>query len=115
MTMFEDREKAAERKFEREQEFGFRVKARRNKLFGLWAAGHMGLVGEAAARYAQTIVDAEVTSHDDQAIVEKVRDDLVTSGAPIAEPHIHAHLAALGVEARAQLLRDDAAASGASE
>ncbi|HXZ01812.1 MAG TPA: DUF1476 domain-containing protein [Stellaceae bacterium] len=115
MTMFEDREKAAERKFEREQELGFRIKARRNKLLGLWAAGHMGLAGEAAQRYAQTIVDAEVTGHDDQAIIEKVRDDLIAGGAPTAEEHIRAQLAALGVEARAQLLRDGGAGTEPSE
>lgn len=115
MTMFEDREKAAERRFEREQELGFRIRARRNKLLGLWAAGHMGLAGEAAVRYAQTIVDAEITGHDDQGIINKIRDDLIAGGAPMAEEHIRGQLAAFGVEARAQLQRDAGVGSAPSE
>lgn len=106
MPMFEDREKAAERKFEREQELSFRIRARRNKLLGLWAAGHMGLAGEAARRYAQTVVDAEITEHDDRAVIAKVRDDLIAGGAPISEEHIRGQLVALGAEARAQLQRN---------
>jgi hypothetical protein len=115
MPMFEDREKAAERKFEREQELSFKIRARRNKLLGLWAAGHMGLAGEAALRYAQTIVEAEITGHDDRAVIEKVRDDLIAGGAPMAEERIRGRLVALGVEARTQLQRDAGAGTEPSE
>lgn len=111
MPMFEDREKAAERNFEREQELAFRIRARRNRLLGLWAAGHMGLAGEAAQRYAQAVVDTEITGHDEQAVIKKVGDDLIAGGTPVAEGQIRRHLAELGAEARAQLLRDGGAAS----
>jgi len=47
MPMFEDREKVAEREFEQERESAFKLRARRNKLLGMWAAGRMGLVGAA--------------------------------------------------------------------
>lgn len=111
MPMFEDREKAAERNFEREQELAFRIRARRNRLLGLWAAGHMGLAGEAAQRYAQAVVDTEITGHDDPAVIRKIRDDLIAGGTPVAEEEIRRHLAGLGAEARAQLLRDGGAES----
>lgn len=111
MPMFEDREKAAERNFEREQELAFRIRARRNRLLGLWAAGHMGLAGEAAQRYAQTVVDTEITGHDDPGVVRRVRDDLIAGGTPVAEDQIRRHLAGFGAEARAQLLRDGGAGS----
>ena len=39
MTTFDDRERGFEKKFELDQELQFKVKARRNKLLGLWAAG----------------------------------------------------------------------------
>ncbi|MGO8919073.1 MAG: DUF1476 domain-containing protein [Stellaceae bacterium] len=115
MPMFEDREKAAEGKFEREQELAFRIRARRNRLLGLWAAGHMGLAGEAAQRYAQTVVDVEITGHDDQAVIAKVRDDLIVGGAPLAEEHIRRQLTGLGAEARAQLQQDPGAGSEPAE
>ena len=52
MAGFEDRKKAQEGKFAHDQEIAFKATARRNKLLGLWAAGKMGLSGEAADAYA---------------------------------------------------------------
>ncbi|MGH7090354.1 MAG: ATPase inhibitor subunit zeta, partial [Stellaceae bacterium] len=49
---FDDREKAFERKFERDQELAFKVRARRRRLLGLWAARQLGLSGAAAQSYA---------------------------------------------------------------
>jgi hypothetical protein len=112
MTMFDDREKAAERKFEREQDLAFRIKARRNKMLGMWAAGHMGLLGDAADRYAVSVVDAEIAAHDDQALIEKVRDDLITSGTPVPAEQIRRQLAVLGGRARAQIVAARSAPAG---
>ena len=43
MKSFSDREKGFEAEFKRNQEFRFRVTARGNRLFGLWAAARMGI------------------------------------------------------------------------
>ena len=43
MRSFEDRQKGFEAEFKRNQELQFRVTARGNKLFGLWAAEKLGL------------------------------------------------------------------------
>jgi hypothetical protein len=106
MPMFEEREMAAERKFERDQELAFRITARRNKLLGLWAAGHMGLSGDAAARYALSIVDAEVTEHGDDAVIRRIAEDLIAHGSPMTEAEIRSHLASFGAKARAQILQN---------
>ena len=45
MAIFEDRKTAAEAKFKNDQEFQFKVIARRNRLLGLWAAEQMGMSG----------------------------------------------------------------------
>jgi hypothetical protein len=45
MSGFDDRERAAENKKAREEELKFKKVARRNKLFGLWAADLMGIKG----------------------------------------------------------------------
>jgi hypothetical protein len=42
MKGFEDRN-GFEAAFQRDQELTFRIKARRNRLFGLWAAERLGL------------------------------------------------------------------------
>ena len=49
MTTFDEREKDFEARFKHDQELQFKVTARRNRLLGLWAAGLMGLGGEAAS------------------------------------------------------------------
>ena len=38
MTTFDDRERAFETKFARDEEMLFRITARRNRLLGQWAA-----------------------------------------------------------------------------
>ena len=43
MSQFTDREKSFENKFKNDEEFNFKVNARRNKLLGLWAAGMLSL------------------------------------------------------------------------
>jgi hypothetical protein len=51
MTTFNDRKDAFEKKFAHDEELRFKAMARRNKLFGLWAAGQLGHSGpEAEAR-----------------------------------------------------------------
>jgi hypothetical protein len=105
MSIFDDREKAAERNFAREQEVAFRIIARRNKLLGLWAAGKMGLEGDAATRYALDVVDAEITEHGDAGLIKKVHGDLVARGLSVTEAEIGQHLAVFGARARAQILQ----------
>src|ERR1041384_6233903 len=58
MSKFDEREKEFEARFKHDQEFAFKVTARRNKLLGLWAAEHLGLVGGAAEAYAKEVVAA---------------------------------------------------------
>jgi hypothetical protein len=99
MPIFEDCEKAAERKYEQENELKCKIVARRNKLLGVWAADHMGLIGEDAARYALSIVEAELTERDDEAIVKKVCDDLVARGFPIVERDVREQLQVFSAKA----------------
>ena len=51
---FREIEQGYEAKFKLDEELRFKVRSRRNKLFGLWAAGQLGLVdGEAAGLRAR--------------------------------------------------------------
>lgn len=79
---FAEREKGFEAKFKLDQEQEFRAQARRNKLFGLWAAGMLGKAGAEAEAYAKAVVAADFQrpGHDD--VIEKVRADLAAAGKP---------------------------------
>ena len=45
MSGFDDREQSFERKYQNDQEFAFKVKSRRNKIAGHWAAEQLGKKG----------------------------------------------------------------------
>jgi hypothetical protein len=81
MTTFDDREKAFERKFAQDEELRFRATARRNKLFGLWAAEKLGLSGSEAEDYAKSVVKADFAQPGDDDVLGKVRADLEAKGA----------------------------------
>ena len=59
MTSFDDRERAFENKFARDEEMQFRIIARRNRLLGQWAAELMHLTpAEANAVYVRKVNNA---------------------------------------------------------
>ncbi|HJU17831.1 MAG TPA: DUF1476 domain-containing protein [Stellaceae bacterium] len=104
MKSFAERGKAFEAEFKRDQELAFRITARRNRLFGLWAAARLGLpAGEAADAYAKTVVAADFEVPGDADVIAKVRADLAEKGIAATEADLRAELARFGAEARRQL------------
>jgi hypothetical protein len=103
MTDFNDREKAYERDFERKEELAFKVKARRNHLLGLWAAGQMGLAGDAAETYARAITDPAQHPHGDKEIVAKILADFKAKGVALDETRINLELSHFAGQAEKQL------------
>jgi hypothetical protein len=75
MTTFDEREKAFEKKFAHDEELRFRATARRNRLFGLWAAEKLGLSGTEADEYAKSVVRADFQEPGDEDVLRKVRGD----------------------------------------
>jgi len=104
MRSFEDREKGFEAEFKRNQELQFRVTARRNRLFGLWAAGRLGIAaGDEAEAYARAVVDADFEKPGDSDVVEKVRTDLAGKGIELTEAQLRVELERAATEAKRQL------------
>jgi hypothetical protein len=104
MKSFEDRQKGFEAAFQRDQELTFRIGARRNRLFGLWAATRLGLAaGEAAEAYAKTVVAADFEEPGDDDVIRKVSGDLTQKGVGMTDAELRAELARAAVEARRQL------------
>jgi hypothetical protein len=82
---FEKRQKGFEAKWAHDEELRFKVFARRNKLLGLWAAGELGLSGDAADAYAKTVVAADFERPGDEDVLEKVRGDFAAKGVAISD------------------------------
>jgi hypothetical protein len=109
MSNFRERGKTFETEFSRNQELAFRITARRNRLFGLWAAEKMGLAeGESVETYAKAVVAADFEAPGDDDVIAKVRADLAEKGIIVAEAELTAELARAAAEARRQVLALDA-------
>ena len=80
MTTFDKRKNEAETRFKHDEEIKFKATARRNKLFGLWAAEKMGLTGTGAEEYAKEVVIADFDRPGDDDVLEKVQKDLADKG-----------------------------------
>jgi hypothetical protein len=104
MTTFDDRERAFESMYARDQEMQFRIVARRNRLLGQWAAGLMGLTAEEADAYAKDVVRADFEEAGDEDVVRKILGDLTSAGVDCDETRIRAALDHKAVEARRQLM-----------
>ena len=104
MTQFNDRERAFETKFARDEEMQFRVLARRNRLLGEWAAGLMGLTAAEAEAYAKAVIQADFEEAGDEDVIRKLLGDLISAEVDIDEDKIRATLDHKTVEARRQLM-----------
>lgn len=99
---FEDRERAFEAKYQRDQETEFKVGIRRDKLLGLWAAELMGLSPAEAQAYVRSLIDEELSpgQHD---ITERVRNDLAARKVDCSPEKLNHQIARLNILAREQI------------
>ena len=104
MTNFDDRERAFETKFARDEEMVFRILARRNRLLGEWAARAMGLTEVESDAYAKEVVRAEFEEAGDEDVIRKLLGDLTAAGVETDEAKIRAEMAHKQVDARRQLI-----------
>jgi hypothetical protein len=103
MSSFDDREKAEEGRYARNQETEFKAVARRNKLLGQWAAGLMGLSGEAADDYAKSVVMADFQEAGDEDVFRKLRGDFDAAGVEVSDHVIRREMTDQLEVARTQL------------
>ena len=106
MTTFDEREKDFEARFKHDQELQFKVKARRNRLLGQWAAEKMGLLGEAADTYAKSIVAAEFDKGGDHHVVDKVVADLAAKGQGVTAAQVQFELDHFAETAKQQVMSE---------
>lgn len=104
MTSFDDRGRAEEGRFARDEEMAFRIQARRNRLLGQWAAERMGLSAVETEGYAKGVVQADFEENGDEDVIRKLLGDLISAGVEIDEADIRAALEGKTVEARRMLM-----------
>ena len=104
-SVFDEREKAFEARYRIEQDLDFRVRMRRDRLLGLWAAGLMGLEGDEAAAYAHAVVDS-VFDRPDHDASHKVAQDLAARGVEMRPEDLLHRLGELHAIAYDQVLAE---------
>lgn len=104
MTTFDDRERAFEAQFARDEEMAFRVVARRNRLLGRWAAAEMKLTPEETEGYARAVVQADFEEAGSEDVIRKILGDLLAAGVDTDEAAVRRALEEQTVEARRQLM-----------
>lgn len=105
MSSFEERKDAFEKKFAHDEELAFKVEARTCKLFGLWAAGQMGLEGGDAESYAKEVVGANLEEAGFDDVKRKVMPDFAAKGVDVSEHVIDNMLEKFFEEAKIQIMQ----------
>ncbi len=103
MTTFEGREKAYEDRFARDEAMMFKARARRNKLFGYWAASEMNISGADADKYAGSVVIADLEEDGDADVIRKVKADFDAAGIDMSEHRLEKHLSEEFARAKVQI------------
>ena len=88
MTTFDKREEGFEKRFAVDEEMKFKANARRNKLFGLWAAEKLGISGAEADAYAKAVVMADLEETGDDDVFRKIRKDFDAKGVKESDHQI---------------------------
>ena len=104
MSQFDDRERAFEAKYARDEEMQFRITARRNRLLGEWAARRMGLNDAEAESYAKDVIRSDFEEAGDHDVIRKVLGDLTSAGVESDEEQVREAMKHKEVEARRQII-----------
>ncbi|MCA0203083.1 DUF1476 domain-containing protein [Pararhodobacter sp.] len=103
MTTFDDRENAFESKYAHDAEMAFKAAARRNKALGAWAAGLLGLTGDAVGAYQMAVITADFEEDGDEDVVRKLVKDL---DGKATEAEIRAQMVAIMREVKAKMVSE---------
>jgi len=75
MSTFDDRKKAFEKKFEKDQELQFKVAAKSNKYLAEWISSKLGKNEEEKKKYFQEIIKADMEEAGSEDVFRKVKND----------------------------------------
>jgi hypothetical protein len=104
---FKDREKGEEALYKHDQELEFKIRNRRNKLFGIWLAeNHLGKSGEESMAYAKDVVMAAFENPGNEALLEKVKGDLAAAGVEVSDFLLEKHLNQCQATAKTQVMAE---------
>ena len=103
MEAFDNKEKAAEKKFVLAAEEEFKAEARRNKKLAIWAAELMNKDETAAKAYIGQVIMADMEEAGDDDVFRKLRDDFAAEGVEMPETTLRDQMVTFMEEARIEI------------
>ena len=103
-SFLQDNERALEEKFHHHKDFEFKIKSRRNRLFGLWIAQQIQLDQVEAEAYAKDLVALIFQNPSDEVLLEKALHDLKSKEKLFTAIQVQKQLKYCYEDARNQLL-----------
>lgn len=97
-----EREQAFEAQYKLDEEQNFKIRARRDRLFGAWVAEKLGMSGEAAEKYAVEAAQLDLEKAGDDNLIEKVTADLKAAGQNVSDQDLLTALTTSLTEAQNQ-------------
>lgn len=104
MSGFDRKNPNDDAKYAHDEQTNFKINARRGKLFGLWAAGEMGISGAEAEAYAKEVVLADMDEPGYEDILRKVQADFDEKGVDVSDHRQRTKIEELWNVARDQVM-----------
>ncbi len=100
----QDRIDAFEAKYIHDQDMAFKVTARRNKFFGLWAASVMNKSEAEAEAYAVEVIKADFQEEGSEDVLRKVDADLKAASLDYSHQDLETKLLDCEQQAKASFM-----------
>jgi len=104
---FSRREQAFEAKYLHDEELHFRIKVRRNHLFGLWAAHLLEYSGDKVEHYVEEIMMIETQKSHHEDVLHKVLMDFQAAKVEMSEHRARKKLAKCWEIAQKMIINDE--------
>ena len=104
MNNFDERKKAFEAKFIQDEELNFKLRARRNKLVGEWAADQINKSGD--ENYIKAVRESDLEKPGDDDIIDKIFKDFQNLNLNITREDVIKKLQELETEVKSQLFNE---------
>lgn len=104
--VFRDREKAFEAQFGHDQDLAFRIRARGNRMLGLWVAEALGIAGGGAEEYARSLVTVALEKAGEEGVIRKILTDFQERDVDMTEARLKVKVEKIMTEARDSILHD---------
>ena len=88
MNSFDERKKAFEQKFTKDQETQFKVNARKNKYLAEWASKLMNKNDDEKKDYINQVIKSDFDEPGDEDVFRKLKADLAKANISIEETEI---------------------------